>query len=58
VVTSETAEVVVIPAFKVSELISHNADIAARVFRKAAIVVSLQLENLIRFNKEKGFYIC
>jgi hypothetical protein len=54
VVTSETAEVVVIPMFKIQELIDQNIDLGARIFQKAAIVVGLQLEQLIRINRERG----
>eukprot|EP00026_Physarum_polycephalum_P006560 Phypoly_transcript_06608.p1 GENE.Phypoly_transcript_06608~~Phypoly_transcript_06608.p1 ORF type:complete len:487 (+),score=78.82 Phypoly_transcript_06608:90-1550(+) len=54
VVTSETAEVVVIPMFKIQEIIDQNTDLGARIFQKAAIVVSLQVEQLIRINKERG----
>jgi hypothetical protein len=54
VVTSETAEVVVIPMFKIQELIAADNDLGVRIFQKAAIVVSLQVEALIRINKERG----
>lgn len=57
VVTSETAEVVVIPMFKIQEVINSDTDLGARIFQKAAIMVSLQVESLIRINKERGTLI-
>lgn len=55
VVTSETAEIVVIPAFKIHELIAHDDDLAARVFQRAAIIISHQIEKFIKLNVEKGY---
>lgn len=54
VVTSETAEVLVIPMFKMQEMIASDSDLGARIFQKAAIAVSLHVEALIRFNLEQG----
>lgn len=43
-VTSETAEVTIIPGFKVNELINSDVDLAVRIFQKAGTVLQHQLE--------------
>lgn len=54
-VTSETAEIVVIPAYKIHELIAHDDDLAARVFQRSAVIISKQIEKFIKINVEKGY---
>lgn len=45
-VTSETAEITIVPGYKVNELINSDINLAVRIFVKAGTVLQQQLEKL------------
>lgn len=54
-VTSETAEIVAVPAYKIFELVAGDDFLAARIFRRIALVIFHQMEKFMLFNEQKGY---
>jgi len=57
-VSSETASVLVIPAYKLNELINSNPVVAVRVYRKIAGLVEAKIEKVLQTKHQLATELC
>jgi hypothetical protein len=57
-ISSETASVLVIPAYKLTELINSNPVLAVRVYKKTAALVERKIEKVLAAKHQYATEVC